>query len=277
MRRAAFLLIGAGCNQIYGLDPTTVRDLEPPACSTVQFGSPAKLAQFDNGDREGEPQLSSDGTELWYTSNTVGTNSKYLIFRGVRAADTGPFDVELVELVDNDIGNGNPALTADGRRLMFSFGDEVYEGIRQDPHAFPFDSVVAVNGFGQHDKGVQELDLSWDGLRIYYVANKALWFARRKDRDQPFIEHRMLLDAGAEIGSLTVSGDELEMFYSRANVPDEEPPLYRRERASLTETFGPAQLVLDEGLGPDIAPTSSKMIVGRDATLVELTRRCEED
>jgi hypothetical protein len=35
--------------------------------------------------------------------------------------------------------------------------------------------------------------------------------------------------------------------------------------------------VLDEGITPDIAPTSSKMMVGRDATLAELTRRCAVD
>jgi hypothetical protein len=91
VRSASWLLIATGCNQISGLDPTTVRDLEPPACSTVQFGSPVELDQFDDGDREVDPQLSSDGSELWYVSNTTGTSNRYLLFRGVRSSDTGPF------------------------------------------------------------------------------------------------------------------------------------------------------------------------------------------
>ena len=83
VRRALLLLTLAGCNDFYGLEPTTVLDLEPPPCATVQFGVPLQLDEFRGGDTEFDGQLSTDGNELWFVKSTLINNgeSRDLLYR----------------------------------------------------------------------------------------------------------------------------------------------------------------------------------------------------
>jgi len=267
MRCAVLALSVVGCNQIYGLDPTQVRDLEPTECSTIQFGPPMSLAQFDdNGVKEFDAQLSADGKELWFITIP---GPLYVLHRGVWNDRTGEFDVVDVTPIA-DSGITEPALTADGRRLMFvgdRNGTVVFEGVRADPDAGMFDSVRVVVGL---EAGVESLDLSWDGLRIYYTVKGSgeLWTAARPARDEPFGTATLLFD-GAIYPS--VSPDELEVFYNHHDTPN---PLYRRTRPDRARPFGPEALVLDEGEDPDVAPTSDTMIVARNNGLSLMHRVC---
>lgn len=287
VRRAVLFLTLVGCNQVYGLDPTTARDaldLEPPPCSSVQFGAPLELSQFSaNDDGEFDPQLSADGRELWFVSNQgVATMNRYLLFRGVRTSTAEPFAVTLVDLLgQNPVQVGDPALTADGLRMMFVRDGSprlLYEGVRETPDQFPFPEIVAVNGFSQFPFGVQAFDLTWDGHRIYFVVPETIggveegvvWFGSRANRDAPFGNFQRLFE-GANFP--TISGDELEMFHVSYVNPDKR--LFRRARTDRDAMFGPPVLVLDEGGDPDIAPTSNTMLVARNRSIAILERRCD--
>jgi hypothetical protein len=281
VRRALLLLTLAGCNDFYGLDPTTVRDLEPPPCATVQFGAPIALPEFAGDDNELDSQLSADGTELWFTSNTgAATENRFMMFRATRASTTEPFNTPATPVALPQ-PSFDAALTADGRRMMFLLSGSppiLYEGVRETANQFPFDTILNVNGFSQFEDsgGVLAFDLSWDGLRIYFIVGEdddgVLWTGRRDDRNQPFGSFDRLFQ-GAHFP--TVSGDELEVFHVNVLDAASDRRLYRRERAGIDKPFGPPQLVLDDGADPDIAPTSKTMLISRDGGLSFLERRCD--
>jgi hypothetical protein len=285
VRRALLLLTLTGCNEVYGLDPTTVRDLEPPACSTVQFGVPVQLEEFRDGATEYDAQLSADGNELWFTMDTVlpDMERRNLMYRTVRGADgTFATPATLLDLVDmNERHTGDPAMTADGKRVIFRVDttpSTLYEGIREDANQIPFETIVPVLGFSTVPGGVRSFDLTWDGLRLYFTNNDGeLSMGSRPSRDQPF---GSFVPLGTDYEYPTISGDELEIFYRHWDDPDIEPTdtrMFRRARASRSDPFGPEQLILDDGSDPDIAPTSSQLIVSVDAGLAIMKRRCEED
>ena len=275
-------MVGA-CNQIYGLDSTRVRDLEPPPCATVQFSAPIELEQFDdehNNETEFDPQLSATGLELWYAAQPEASSGPSLLFRGERASTDEPFTVAIVDLVGmNARSHADPALTADGRRMIFRVDTtppSLFEAVRQDGEQFPFDEILPVNGFAQFGSlGVESFDLTWDGLRMYIAVKQGqLWLAQRDDRNKPFTK---FIDLGMRnVHFPTISGDELELFYTLYDMGSSGHSLYRRERADVDSPFGAEALVLDDGADPDIAPTSSQMIVGRDKSLALLQRRCDD-
>ena len=273
VRRALLLLTLAGCNEFYGLEPTTIRDLEPPACATVQFGAPVQLEEFREGVTELDPQLSTDGTELWLVITTLTSGgNRDLLYRTVRGAD-GKFAMpELLDLVQmNTRSNTDPALTADGLRMMFRVENQpatLFEGLRSHAGQFPFETIVSVNGVGAID--VQSFDLTWDGLRIY-VTNRdgELLVGSRPSRDQPFEAFEL---RGTNMEFPTVSGDELEIFYRHP----QDPRLYRSARTSRSESFAGEQVILDIAADPDIAPNSTQLIVGVDQGLAMMKRRCDD-
>jgi hypothetical protein len=283
--RRALLLLTFGCNELYGLDSTTVRDLEPPACSTVQFGVPVHLDEFRGGFAEYDAQLSADGNELWFTSSTeiAGGGRRNLLYRTVRGDDDKFAPPTLLDLVGmNHLHTGDTAMTADGRRLIFRIDTSpatLLEGIREDTNQFPFETIVPVLGFSEvSGGGVRSFDLTWDGLRLYFTNDDGeLSMGTRPSRDQPF---GSFVPLGTDYEYPTISGDELEIFYRHWDDPDiaqTDTRVFRRARASRTDPFGPEQLVLDDGSDPDIAPTSSQLIVSVDAGLAIMKRRCEQD
>jgi len=270
MRCAVLALSLVGCNQIYGLDPTQLDDLEPPACSTVRFGPPRAIPQFVDGAAELDPQLSADGNELWFTRAEV---AGFTILRGTRESADAPYTVTPAGLLATATSTLDAALTADGRRLMFladdTGGRRLYEAVRATPTTFPFDRLLMVSGLGQFQL-IQSIDLSWDGLRLYFGANEGqIYVAERATRDAPFGDATMLFDAA---WFPTVSGDELEIFYNRFMGTTRE--MFRRARADRSDAFGPEELVLDDGSDPDISPTSSVLVVVLGNGLSILDRPC---
>ena len=276
VRCAVAVLTLAACNQVYGLDPTTVRTLEPPACSTVQFSIPRVLPEFAGGDREFDPQLSGDGKELWLVMATPisGGEDRDLMYRSVLQGDRFSTPV-LTNLADmNTQANGDPALTADGLRLIFRVDQAptLFEGIRSSPDQFPFDNIVQVRGLPQY---IRSFDVTWDGLRIYYADEEGvLRVAARAARNLSFVPDPTFMLAN--VAFPTVSGDELEIFYVHPN-DSANGAVYRRERASTSDPFGPEDVAIENASDPDIAPTSSEMIVGYDGALAIMKRTCEMD
>jgi len=260
-----------GCNQVYGLDGTTLddpSDFEPKDCSAVRFNAPMPIAEFAGGDTEFDPQLSPDGNELWYVTNP---NGPYEMFLATRPAAGMPFVTMKANLTVEAGVNKDPSMTADGRRLMFVHiaSDSFVMEVLRDDVASPFGLPRIVAGLGNRPIGA--IDVSWDGLRIYYHEENGtihtLWFASRPTRDAPFEGNRMLFE---DVMFPTVSADELEIYYNRYG----SARLYRRVRANKDDPFGPEEFILDEGTDPDIAPSSNQLVVGRAQGLAILERVC---
>jgi hypothetical protein len=265
----------AGCNSIYGLEETEPRTLEPSTCSTVVFGATRPLDEFRGGDTEFDGQLSRDGLEIWFT---VGDR----IHRGTRAARSDEFTITPFAQIPEP--SNDPALTADGNRMMFFHVDQprrVFEGVRLDPMSSTFDSIRPVTSIdlATGEFGVQSLDLSWDGLTVYYVAgdNDTLYWARRPSRDAAFEEHAPLLDmSGMPIDDAvwpSISADQLELFYNRRADPDIAKNVYHRVRSSPTGRFSEENVILI-GADPDISPDGQSLIVSQRPDLVVLDRIC---
>lgn len=279
VRRVLWLLTLAGCNQVYGLDPTTVRTLEPPFCSTVQFSVPQILPEFDDDDDiEFDPQLSANGKELWFAFATPISGGGYRnqMYRSVRVGDRFGEPV-LVDLVSMTAHVGDPALTADGLRMIFRVDDTpalFYEAIRETPSAFPFKTVVPALGV---PGDARSFDLTWDGLRMYVAQGDGIVTRlTRSARDKPFVEEPLELLTNAAFP--TVSGDELEIFYVHTdNQGAGDSELYRSARTTTTEPFTGEQLVLENAGDADIAPTSSEMIIAYMGALAIMKRTCDED
>ena len=255
-------------------------------CSTVQFGVPQILPEFDDdNDIEFDPQLSADGNEIWLAFDTPisSTERRNLMYRSLRGSDGRFGEPVLVDLVNmNGNHTGEPALTADGLRLMFRVDNspnQLYEAIRSSPDQFPFDNVVAPLGLPSvMSGGVRSFDLTWDGLRLYYTnSDGELYMLTRAARDKPFGNRSELLANDVEYP--TISGDELELFFRHWDDPmkPDDLRLFRRERAQRDVPFGPEQEILSEAADPDIAPSSSELIIAYDGTLAIMKRTCDED
>src|SRR5688500_16783517 len=113
MRRAALTLALVGCNQVYGLDATSLD--EPTECATIRFGAPTPVEPFaPDGNAELDAQLSQDGLELWF----VYQDSTSVIYRATRSSRDEAFGAPIRAPFAQTRAN-DPALSGNGQRLMF--------------------------------------------------------------------------------------------------------------------------------------------------------------
>ena len=257
VKRAVLTLL-VGCNQVYGLEPTKLDG--PTECATVRFGAPQPLTEFDDGREEHDPQLSADRRELWL----VYLDTEFAIYRSERGSVDEPFGTPV--LVDLGMSpTRDPSLTADGRRLLFFSRGSVYEGVRMGD-AFEVRSVVGLPSF------VESLDISWNGLRIYFADNDGiLYTADRPSLDEPFTGVTMLFE-DADFPS--VSPDELEIFYE-PYIDVDPDVVYRRVREDIASPFGPPEIVLQSADDADVNPDGETLIVSDESSgLAILERAC---
>ncbi len=267
------LLATAGCNPVFGLKETVPPDGPPPpiGCSGQLFGSPVSLPPLVENQAEFDGQLSADGRELWMVAHDPSVQDEFRAYRSVRA--TRDADFPLATKVDLAPGRAvtDPALTADGRRIMFVSREPtelVLEAVRETPDGV-FGSPALISGLGSIS--VAGLDLSVDGLTVYYTNFAGdLWTASRATVDDPFVDARMLM---TNIGYPSVSPDQLELFYTK--VTPTGGPIYRRLRPAVSEPFGPDEtIVADRGADPDVSPDGRTLVISDLGGLTLLTREC---
>lgn len=260
MRCAVVTLALAGCNQVYGLDETRVD--APTECATIRFGVPTEIPQFAGDPLEVDAQLSADGLEIWFSTAPASTGP-YTMHHGVRGTVDEPFTVAVAAFAQTDAVDA--AISADGRRLMYRERSEqaVVEAVRADRGApYELRAVVGVPHIGQG------LDLSWDGLRLYFIDDDQLWLAERPSFDEPFGAPTPQF---GDVRFPTVSPDELEVFYNR---PAMAGVLFRRSRPARDGAWGDEERVADEGYDPDVTPNADTLIVTRASGLALLERVC---
>ncbi len=273
MRWVVLLCLAAGCNQAFGLDPTDLAGVTE--CATVRFGPKQPLAGFVGDIPEFDPQLGPDGTELWLTHYDNGELDMYRAARPDRNADfvTPAVKAELVP----GVRTMDASLSGDGRRMLFLQGvvapkdRQVYEGVRANPKSPIFDSIRIVIGIDVSTTGIDGIDLSWDGLTLYYSdSDGMLWRTRRPSLDEPFADKQALF---SNISWLSVTPDELEIFYNRPS-DGGNPPVYRRSRDTRDGDFVNEELVLPAGYDPDVSSDATQLIIGVDNGLAVLSREC---
>jgi hypothetical protein len=254
----------AGCNQVFGLDPTAVKmadaGIDAPGCSGAQFGNPQPVAStvftapFD-------PSASGDPNEVWFTRDMNG----YLVSRATRPSETAPFDT----IIDysTTTGDFDPALSADATTLAFvsnRTGSYVFATTRASRGA-AFGPALQVAPIGDATQGI---DLSFDGTTIYFSdVNRVLRAVHRASPSDAWTGNDEVLAMDVEFPS--VSPDGLELYYANAG------NVYRRTRTSTSLAFdaNPA-LILSMADDADVWPDSEHLYVHTANDLVVLTRSC---
>jgi Tol biopolymer transport system component len=154
------LLLG-GCNQLFGLAPTTMA-ADADAAASIDatplgpWGNPSKLGVGAAGTFEDDPTLSADELELYFSLFDMTTQKD--LQRAVRDTTGDPWGpVSPVITLDTVYSDGTPRLSADGRTLYFASDrpgglgvDDIWASIRASATA-PWQTpanVTAINSAG---------------------------------------------------------------------------------------------------------------------------------
>ncbi len=264
----------AGCNELWGLDRTRVPvPVDAVGCAGRPFGAPVSLPPLLPDKAQFAPQLSSDGRELWFVAHDPSAGDQFWAYRSTRSSTTAEFPTA----VKVDLAQGrevtDPALTADGLRIAFvsrAPTELVLEATRERVDA-PFSDPVVIANLGDVPGAVSSLDLSVDGLTLYYGNYEGtLWSASRSSLTAPFGDRRWLFD---DARYPSVSPDQREIFYNTVTTPD--GPVLRRVRADAAQPFDPAAVVvLDRGGDADVSPDGGTLVVSVNGGVTLLQREC---
>lgn len=260
------LLFLAGCNQIYGLDPTTIRTDAPPVdgpgCSDGVFSPPVEeeIANFAMA----QPQVRFDLLELFMEGVPPSSHG---IHSSKRTSVTGAWSPPVRTAWTQD-SDRSPALSADGLRLMFSSTARPSSQIWELTRASINDDFTGTPqpALGTNNRG-GEIDLSFDGKTLYFSDADEFFQRTRPDLASPFGEAIMVAKGVTYPG---VSPDGLELFYQDAV----SAKVYRMTRSSLTGMFDTPVLLLDNGDDPDMAPNGTTLYIHLFNQPAVLVRPC---
>lgn len=270
--RHTILLLATACNQIYGIEPTRLPDALPDAvgCSERGFMVPMPLDDPDSR-LEISPTLSADGLELYFSADVGST---FRLHRATRATTDEPF----ANVVELPLLAGRPtldaSLTRDDLTMVFvsRAADNLVLESRRAAVGEPFSEPIIVTGLEDIGGGAQSLDLSYDGLTIYY-ANIAgeLWVASRREIGRPFEGARPLATG---VVHPSISPDHRELFYNSPDYPTGNTDLYRRVRASVADDFSAEMSLFPGAQGADLAQDASTLILSSLGRLQIYRRQC---
>jgi hypothetical protein len=271
--RPGVLLLLAGCNQVFGLEQTTYQSAdarpEAPGCSGSPFTNPQVVGGAALGNGDFDPSTSEDPTELWFGR---GSPQGFEVLVATRATVDGAFDLAGAYGFNSPQHDADPALSADGLVLIFQSErlgpPRVFEA-RRDALGRPFGSPAQVVELSATDAS-KGIDLSFDGLTIYYVDNSfELRAIHRESPGAPFGPPSEILAAGVQYPS--VSPDGLELFFSRDGVNG----IFQRTRPTPEGPFGTQDdpVTLDGG-DPDLAPDARTLYYSNNGVLQVTTRTC---
>ncbi len=272
---AALCVIAAGCDALFGLDPLEAR---PDGNSdAVDAALPADVAPdclfgprellYDGGAHD--PTLSADRKEL-FCAYDLG--SGYDIYRTVRTDTSAPFvAAAIVAELSSASKDTDPALTADGLMVVF-----ISERGGNGPRAYQATRTSSVVAFttpqlvpGLENTPVSGIDVSGDGLTLYYDDGARLVAVERSARDQGILVVRIIAAESTPFPS--VSADGRELYYNG-------PGVMRRTREDLSASFEVAtQTVVDDGgADADILPDGSAIVLtgGESSNVVYLRDHC---
>ena len=221
----------AGCDLVFPLEPPAQLDASPlgacPFLAPTEL-EPSIISAFD-------PSLRGDVLELWFSKN--GGASDFDLYSVRRPSLTDPFGAEVAaDGLNTNVSDTDPALTLDGLR-MFYHSDLITEAQRTSATE-PFGTGSAHVDLPGNVVGI---DISFDGLRIYYDHVDGLRSQARLSLDTPFL--MPATDLGPNRRFPSISHDELELFFD-----DVAGNIYRVLRGSVTARFdGVPELIIAGG------------------------------
>jgi hypothetical protein len=263
-------LAGAGCDLVFGLsDPGVPSDaaqsgsdgaidvaVDAPACGFRNKTMVAELSSNFIG-----PQFTLAGSELFLVD---GTNHN--IMRSTLSPEVGFLVPALIQGLGTAKGS-EPSLSADGHDLVFTLNNQAFETRWEDGGWGPVQSVVGLES--EIDDGVE---LSADGLTLYYNKSDILWEVHRMDRNGPFEGPQ---ERGARFMLPAISYDQLEIFGYDTSVEYPHGAVWVRHRAELDKPFGRQTFVVDDAASPDISEDGRTLIVKTADRLATLERNCQ--
>lgn len=278
-------VMAAGCDSLFNLDHVDLQhgdggtdamadaasDARPdgpavfPACKTF-----AQRQNLQNGlTGSHDPTLSRDRLEL-FTARQPGTT--FDLYRATRADTTTQFGTgsPVGELDDSLADDTDPALTDDGLMIVFlsnraGSGFRAYQATRSVvggqfmlPNPLPGLMVQPMDG----------VDLSADGLTVYFHVGGVLYQASRDNRDNPF---GVPLALGMFGAFPSMSPDQLAIYYNAST-----GGLVRRTRTAPNNGFNGTEEVVDSG-GSDgdmISDGSAVVLTTGTSSDIVVIREC---
>lgn len=240
----------------------------PPDCDGVLFAGQATTVV---GPVDGtEATFTDDELEIHFTEYVA--NSEFEIYVAKRTVNNLPFQTQ--QLASFTLAGSNdtePAITADGLMLVFvsnRAGAErpfvVERASRTSPWSTP--TELAFDGFATLQ--MRSLDLSWDGLRLFFVdVGENLVMATRTSRSAPF---QLVGNYGSGLRYPAVSTDGKEIYYVKS--PTDE--LWRASRTSTTEPFANHAFTGLAGFDPELSRDGQTLHLSRGSSIVKYTRTC---
>jgi hypothetical protein len=273
MRICALLLL-AGCNRLLGLEPTReidsppVPDARPDAvgCSGSSFAGTVAVP-IDSGQSIYDPTQTDDPLELYFT--WAQTTTDFHIASATRGAVDQSFNMPVV-LPFSTTHNTDPAITADGLHILYlAQNDQVYQADRATRQSM-WSAPTVVAGIDNFTVG-GGLDISPDGLTIYFSDGFELRTATRNDPMGPFGTPRVLA-SGVNATFPGISPDERELFYNPKD--SHELRHMTRNDPSLDFDVMTDESLLLNGADPDVSLDSRTLLYDVDGRLTAMHRGC---
>ena len=251
-------------------DGASDSSIDAPPC-TAAWPNPTNVTDLNN-DVTGEPTATGDLEEVywayqngssweihWASVTTPGTLSYTNRGRAVFHTIDDGFDQD-------------PSITDDGLVLVYRTGaNEAAARVKvvtRPDRMSAWSSPVDLQGLTA--VAPSTLDLSGDGLTIYYNVGQTLRYATRSIRTAAFVEQPTSL--GNNFPFPAISGDQLTMYYSSTS-----NGVFKATRTSLTNAFTAAGTVFAAStmlLDPDVTQDGTTMVMGtRNGYTLAISKR----
>lgn len=221
----------------------------------------------------GEPTITGDKLQLFWSVQNSATS--WEIHWASRDAVTDIFsDRGTLPIIDNPSGiDQDPSISDDGLVLMYRVGaneqgaelHEVTRSAATDAWGNP--ATLA----GLTTVTPASLDLSADGLTVYYVTSQTLRSATRGSRTAAFTQN------GVSLGTMfrfpAISGDELTLYYEVGT----SGSIYRTVRGSTTSAFPAGSVLFNDTNLHDVDVTADEttlVVATRDGNTIAISTRC---
>lgn len=258
-------LVGsAGCDLVFStpFDEAKLVDagVDTPSCIGGTFSAPVEVpGTFQTGALL-DPSFASSN-ELWVVRD--GTSLALAV--ATRTEADGPFDTIVPSSLDTPQSDFDPNFSTDGMAIVFGHEGRLYTATRT--------SAVPGTPFGPPTEHptilvASGLDLSADGLTLYFVDAQQLVTARRASRVEPFEVVAGVLATGIVFPS--VSADGLELFYHAADGIHRQT----REMADLPFDAMTDRLVVGDAADGDLTMDGTTLVFTRRGRIMESTRIC---
>ena len=249
-------VMAAGCDSLFNLDHVDLQhgdggtDAMADATSDARRDGPAvfppcaafaQRQNLQNGlSGSHDPQLSRDRLELFTARQASATFDLYRSTRSDTATQFG-IGLPITELDDSVADDTDPALTDDGLMIVFlsnraGSGFRAYQATRGVvggqftlPDPLPGLPVQPMDG----------IDLSADGLTVYFHVGPTLYQSIRDNRDNPFGAPQQIGPFGA---FPSMSPDKLAIYYNAST-----GGLVRRSRTTPNDGFSGTEESVDGG------------------------------